>query len=149
MIEFVQGDIFESGCEAIVNPINCIGKMGAGLALQFKQKYPEMFKEYEMLCKAKKIKIGSLHFWRNPHNNPKWIINFPTKDDLSPSKLEYIQLGLVPLREAIIKKKLDSVAIPLFEFEFEIVNLIETFFLDFEDETNFLDSCNIKLFRKY
>lgn len=152
MIEFVSGDIFKSGCEAICNPVNCIGVMGAGLALKFKQLYPEMFQEYAMLCKAKKLKIGGLHFWRNPLNDPKWIINFPTKDDLSDSKIEYIQLGLIALRESIIKKKLTSVALPAIGSGLgglawvDVKNEIEIALLDYEDTKGILDSCNIKVY---
>lgn len=51
MIQYVQGDIFESGASILVNPVNCVGVMGAGLALQFKQRYPKMFKNYEQACK--------------------------------------------------------------------------------------------------
>ena len=36
MIRFTQGNIFDSGCQALVNPVNCVGVMGKGLALQFK-----------------------------------------------------------------------------------------------------------------
>ena len=50
MIEFVKGDIFESHCFAAVNPVNCVGVMGAGLAKQFKERYPQMFKEYKKRC---------------------------------------------------------------------------------------------------
>jgi O-acetyl-ADP-ribose deacetylase (regulator of RNase III) len=67
MIEFVKkGDIFESDCEAITNAVNCIGVMGAGLALQFKKKFPAMFKEYKKLCNSKHLRPGSMYIWKNP-----------------------------------------------------------------------------------
>ena len=47
MIEFTTGNIFESDAEALVNAVNCVGVMGRGIALQFKNKYPENFKAYQ------------------------------------------------------------------------------------------------------
>ena len=58
MIEFVKGDIFESHCFAAVNPVNCVGVMGAGLAKQFKERYPQMFKDYKKRCDYNEMKIG-------------------------------------------------------------------------------------------
>ena len=54
MIKYVKGNILESDAEALVNPVNCVGVMGAGLAKQFKAKYPEMFDKYKELCKQGK-----------------------------------------------------------------------------------------------
>ena len=51
MIVFKTGNIFDSKCQTLVNTVNCIGVMGKGLALQFKQKYPKMFDEYKFICK--------------------------------------------------------------------------------------------------
>lgn len=113
MLQFLEIDIFAANCEAIVNPINCVGVMGGGLAKVFKNRYPDMFIEYEALCKRNGIKPGSLHVWRNPLNNPKWVVNFPTKDDWkNPSELKYISDGLVALRSFITGNKVKSIAIP-------------------------------------
>ena len=43
MIVFKNGNIFDSKCETLVNPINCVGVMGKGLALIFKNKFPKMY----------------------------------------------------------------------------------------------------------
>jgi O-acetyl-ADP-ribose deacetylase (regulator of RNase III) len=111
MYENRKGDIFQSGCEALVNAVNCIGVMGAGLAYLFKKKFPQMNVDYIQYCKAGKLRPGTMHVWEN-ENEPKYIINFPTKDDLSPSKLEYITSGLVALKNVIINKEIKSIAIP-------------------------------------
>ena len=50
MIHFVQGDLFASGCEALVNPVNCVGVMGKGLALQFRRRFPANFAAYRDSC---------------------------------------------------------------------------------------------------
>lgn len=153
MIQFVQGDMFQSECEAYCNPVNCIGIMGKGLALVFKNKYPDMFKEYKVLCKDGILKPGSLHMWRNPHNDPKWIINFPTKTDLSPSKLEYISSGLVALREKIIQHQLKTLAIPSLgcgcgKLSWDLVKKeIELALLDNADPI--VDKCLIKVYKPF
>ena len=32
----VHGDIFQSNAQVLVNPVNCVGSMSAGLAKQFR-----------------------------------------------------------------------------------------------------------------
>lgn len=89
----IDGDIFSSTMQTIVNPVNCVGIMGAGLALQFKQRYPEMFAVYKQQCKSGKLATG--HPTLYAANKPM-IINFPTKDHWKdPSKLEYIKESLL------------------------------------------------------
>ena len=51
MIEFTSGDILKSDAEALVNTVNCVGVMGRGIALQFKNAFPENFKAYEAACR--------------------------------------------------------------------------------------------------
>jgi O-acetyl-ADP-ribose deacetylase (regulator of RNase III) len=113
MITFIKnGNIFESKCEAWCNPVNCISVMGAGLALAFKLKFPKMFKEYRRVCKEGKLRPGIIHVWENTNEHPKYVINFPTKDDLSPSELVYISSGLLTLINTIEEKGIKSVALP-------------------------------------
>lgn len=91
-IHYTTGDIFQSDAQVIVNPVNCRGVMGAGLALVFKQKYPEMFAAYVQECKSGQLRIGRPTLYRA---SQPWILNFPTKDHWrDPSKLEYIEQGL-------------------------------------------------------
>ncbi len=110
MIIYLKGDIFESGAEAIVNPVNCMGIMGKGLALQFKNKFPKTNIEYTKFCNEGKLLIGTLH--HNFENNIH-IINFPTKIEwFNKSKMEYISKGLDVLIELIIHTDIHSIAIP-------------------------------------
>jgi len=91
-IKEIKGSIFDSNCQVIVNPVNCKGFMGKGLALEFKYRYPDMFEDYKKNCAENKIKIGKLNLWKK---SKPWIINFPTKDDWKyPSQIEYIEKGL-------------------------------------------------------
>src|SRR5947209_18574610 len=96
-IHYVKGDIFESKAQVVVNTVNCKGVMGKGLALAFKQKYPDMFVAYEQDCKAGRLRIGRPRLYQE---STPWILNFPTKDHWRfPSKLEYIEKGLAFLVE--------------------------------------------------
>lgn len=109
MIEFISGNIFESECQALVNPVNCVGISGKGLALAFKQKYPEMFVSYQEACVNKQLVIGQLHIWYGD----KIIINFPTKIHWrNPSKLVWIEQGLVELSKQIRNLRISSLALP-------------------------------------
>lgn len=93
-IEYVDGNIFDSKCQVLVNPVNCRGVMGAGLALEFKNRFPEMFEWYAQICKVHSLLLGSPVLW-NPENAEKWVLLFPTKKHWKhKSKLENIEKGL-------------------------------------------------------
>ena len=114
MITLTKGDLFESQAEALVNAVNCVGVMGKGIALQFKQRFPENFQLYDVACAFREVKTGKM-FVTQPteHGAPRWIVNFPTKKHWSnPSKLEFIEDGLKDLRRFLIEQKVQSVAIP-------------------------------------
>lgn len=97
MLEFVHGDMFETPVDIRVNTVNCVGVMGAGVALAFKQRYPEMFRDYQRDCKDGRVMAGAMHVWRSLSGD--WIINFPTKRDWrEPSRYEDIDSGLDALR---------------------------------------------------
>ena len=80
MLEFKQGNLLEEDAEALVNAVNCVGVMGKGIALQFKQTFPENCQQYKKACNAKEVQPGRM--FTVPTGkllNPKYIINFPTK----------------------------------------------------------------------
>jgi len=99
-IEYVSGNLLESHAYVLVNPVNCQGIMGAGLAREFKEKYPDMFRSYFKYCMKEKLRIGKLFEYREGIGTDKCkiIVCFPTKVNVyEPSKLEYIEKGLVAL----------------------------------------------------
>lgn len=113
MITYVRGNIFDSDAEALVNPVNCVGVMGAGLAKAFAIRYPDMEKLYKEACRAKEIKIGTILIYSLNNEARKKILLFPTKIHWKdPSKLEYIDAGLKRLRAYIFITRTDSLAIP-------------------------------------
>jgi O-acetyl-ADP-ribose deacetylase (regulator of RNase III) len=110
MIKLVKGDLFDSKCEALVNAVNCVGVMGAGIAYKFKEWYPDMFEDYHRICKLNNMKIGHMHVFKNEN---KIIINFPTKTHWKyPSKLHFISKGIEGLHKTILYEKINSIAIP-------------------------------------
>jgi len=110
MIDYMKGNILKSKAKAIVNPVNCEGIMGKGLAYQIKQNYPNTFASYKQYCKEGRLSIGRVHAF---YENGKYIISLPTKVRWrEPSCLEYIDIGLDELKEAIVSLYIYDVAIP-------------------------------------
>lgn len=111
MLEFVRGDIFDIPADIRVNTVNCVGVMGAGVALAFKQRYPEMFKDYQEDCKNGRVRPGKMHVWKSLTGD--WVINFPTKRDWrEPSRYEDIDAGLDDLRSYLDSVGPVTVALP-------------------------------------
>ena len=118
MIIFKKGNLFESECQTLVNTVNCVGVMGAGIAKQFKQKYPKMFEEYRQICKPGKYRClehgGDL--WLYTYIDlfkEKKILCFATKEHWQyPSKLEWIERGLKEFVENYKYWKITSIAWP-------------------------------------
>jgi len=96
MLHFTSGNMFELPVDIRVNTVNCVGVMGAGVALAFKTRHPAMFRAYKKACDAGEIRPGALHIWRTL---TEWVINFPTKRHWREnSKYEDIEDGLKALR---------------------------------------------------
>lgn len=111
MIKIVTGNIFTTKCQTIVNTVNCVGVMGAGIAYECRLRYPIMYERYVELCKEKKLNIGMLWIYKA---EDKWIMNFPTKYHWKyESKEEYLEKGLQKLLETYKEKGLTSIAFPL------------------------------------
>ena len=58
MLEFKKGDILTEDADALVNTVNCVGVMGRGIALQFKNAFPDNFKAYAAACKCDESAAG-------------------------------------------------------------------------------------------
>jgi O-acetyl-ADP-ribose deacetylase (regulator of RNase III) len=113
MIEYRTGNLFDADVEALVNPVNVMGVMGAGLAAQFKSRYPGNFKDYRDACNHGEVCVGEMFETFDSSRTPPWIINFPTKKHWSkPSRFEWIITGLMALRGVITQENIRSIAIP-------------------------------------
>lgn len=110
MIEYVEGNIFDSHAQTIVNTVNTVGVMGKGLALSYKKRYPQMFISYRNACEKHQLTIGKLMLYYAPDH---WILMFPTKEDWrNPSKIEYIEKGLKKFVCTYADKGITSIAFP-------------------------------------
>jgi O-acetyl-ADP-ribose deacetylase (regulator of RNase III) len=114
MIEIKQGDLLNEDAEALVNTVNCVGVMGKGIALQFKQAFPAVFKHYKKACDGGEVQPGKM--LTSPTLgllNPKYVINFPTKRHWKgASRVEDVQSGLVALVAEVERLGIRSIAIP-------------------------------------
>lgn len=114
MIEISRGNLLTAEVDALVNTVNCVGYMGKGIALQFKQAFPDNFKRYEVACAAGEVQPGRMLV----HDNgglvkPRWIINFPTKRHWrGKSRLEDVRTGLAALIEDVQRLGIRSIAVP-------------------------------------
>lgn len=114
MIHYTSGNILHADVEALVNTVNCVGIMGRGIALQFKNAYPENFAAYARACKVEEVQPGRMFVYdTGALTNPRYIINFPTKRHWKgKSRMEDIESGLVDLERVIRRKSIRSIAIP-------------------------------------
>jgi O-acetyl-ADP-ribose deacetylase (regulator of RNase III) len=114
MITFHKGNLLDAPVEALVNTVNTVGVMGKGIALMFKEAFPENFRAYEEACKRGDVRIGHMFVTESSRlDGPKWIINFPSKKHWRhPSKLEWITEGLADLRKVVAEKGIRSIALP-------------------------------------
>jgi O-acetyl-ADP-ribose deacetylase (regulator of RNase III) len=112
-IDIVQGNIFNTKAQVIVNTVNCVGVMGKGIALVFKLRYPKMYDIYKEHCTNNLIGIGKLWLYKGEQDAP-WVLNFPTKNHWKyPSKLEYLEKGLQKFVESYSLQGITSIAFPL------------------------------------
>jgi len=110
MIEVRNGSIFESECQVLVNSVNCCGVMGAGIALEFKQRFPTMFRAYKKACRDGEINIGRPMLWKSAD---KWILNFSSKlHYVQSARLEYIEAGLSWIAANYRDEEITSIAVP-------------------------------------
>lgn len=111
MIHFTKGDMFDVTVDVRVNTVNCQGVMGAGVALAFRKKYPDMFHDYQKACAVGDVQPGRMHIWKNAKHD--WIINFPTKRTWrEKSRYDDIASGLRALREYLAAYPGIKVALP-------------------------------------
>ena len=115
MIHYITGNLFDSDAQALVNTVNTVGVMGKGIALQFKEAFPENFRVYQSICRNKLLEIGQMLITEetNIRFGHKIIVNFPTKKHWRhPSDYSYIQKGLIALKKEITEREIKSIAIP-------------------------------------
>ncbi len=110
-MKILVGDIFQSNAQTLINTVNCVGIMGKGIALEFKKRFPEMFKDYVQRCERKEVKPGVPYLFKSLF--PPQIVNFPTKDHWkSVSRVADIEHGIGQLMAHYKEWGITSLAIP-------------------------------------
>lgn len=114
MIRYTTGNLLDAQTEALVNTVNEVGVMGKGIALMFREAFPDNTADYEAACKAGEVRVGQMFVTENHAlTGPRWIINFPTKKHWRhPSKIEWVRNGLDDLKRVIQEKNIKSIALP-------------------------------------
>jgi O-acetyl-ADP-ribose deacetylase (regulator of RNase III) len=113
-MRFTQGNLLDADVEAVVNTVNTVGVMGKGIALMFKERFPENYAAYAAASKAGQVRLGEMFVTHGVElQGPRWIINFPTKKHWRHrARLEWVRDGLVSLKAVIREKNIRSIAIP-------------------------------------
>ncbi len=110
-LDIIKGNLFTSNSQTLVNTVNCVGVMGAGIALEFRLRYPQMYERYVEICNSHLLDIGKLWLYKSEH---RWVLNFPTKKHWKrASKIEFLQLGLQKFVDTYKDKGITSIAFPL------------------------------------
>jgi O-acetyl-ADP-ribose deacetylase (regulator of RNase III) len=110
MLTYLYTSLFDSPAQALVNTVNTEGVMGKGIAKVFREKFPQMYVEYRELCERGELDIGKIHLWKSAS---RWVLNFPTKTTWrKPSKLEYIEAGLITFVNNYKKMGIVSASFP-------------------------------------
>ncbi len=113
MITIAKGSIFKAKAQALVNPVNTVGVMGAGLAKQFKERFPENYELYRKACFTKELTVGKVFATKSNIGPGPWIVNFPTKKDWrNPSEFDWVAQGLAALEDWGQSAQVSSIAIP-------------------------------------
>lgn len=111
MIHYVNTDIFDSNAQTLVNPVNTVGVMGGGLALKFKELYPEMYHKYRIACRNSNFTVG--HIFSYKVSSEKLVVCLPTKKHWRhPSQIKYVKDGLNAFVQNYKSLEITSVSFP-------------------------------------
>ena len=109
-VRILEGDLLKSNMHALVNTVNTVGIMGKGVALAFKKRYPDMYRDYVERCGRGDVRLGEPYVYRADDHV---IVNFPTKRHWrSVSRLSDIEAGLDYLERHYKEWQIRSLAVP-------------------------------------
>jgi len=113
MLMFKKGNMLNEEADVLVNAVNCVGVMGRGLALQFREAYPDNFDYYSEACRFGVMQIGRMFIFDTGLTKPRYIVNFPTKRHWrNSSRIEDINYGLQALVKDVKRMEIQSIALP-------------------------------------
>jgi len=125
-LAIAKGDMFFSRMQTLTISVNIVGVMGKGLASRAKFQFPDVYVNYQTLCKKGVLEVGkpflitretslSSELSEVPLDNGSstWFLLFPTKKHWrEDSRLEYILDGMRWLRDHYQQWKIKSLALP-------------------------------------
>ena len=113
---FVAGDLIENehGARAFAHGCNCQGSMGAGVAKTIRARYPELYEEYRVRCKAepRRFNLGDCWLWKA--DDQPWVFNLGTQEGYWRSRASYeaIEASLKEMRRQADAEGVASIAMP-------------------------------------
>jgi len=112
MVKTYHGSIFDSTAELLVCPVNCVGVMGKGLALEFKRRFPKLEAPYKQICKLELLPVGSASTIILPTGKPHVMVAFTKQHWRKPSRLDWVNGCLIDIAKGWNMLKFESIAIP-------------------------------------
>jgi O-acetyl-ADP-ribose deacetylase (regulator of RNase III) len=115
-VSYVSGDLFANAfrAQAFAHGCNCAGAMGAGIAVGFRERYPEMYEEYRRRCKAspREFNPGDVFMWKDAEH--PWVFNLATQEHYWRSRATYeeVEQALVTMRVLADMESVRSIALP-------------------------------------
>ncbi len=116
-IQYVSGDLFANcdNVKAFAHGCNCQGAMGTGIAKSFRQKYPDMYKEYRRRCKTqpREFDLGDSFLWKA--DDQPWVFNLGTQEHYWHCRASYeaIERALKSMKRQANEQDIHSIAMPL------------------------------------
>src|SRR3954468_8794062 len=114
-IRYVTGDLFANAhhAAAFAHGCNCQGSMGAGIAVGFRQRYPQMYEQYRSLCKSspRRFDPGDCFLYRS--DDRLWVFNLATQENYWRDRATYeaIEAALTRMREQADAEGVASIAL--------------------------------------
>ncbi len=128
----IRGDIFSSPAKVLAHGCNTFGHMGAGIAVQFRIRFPAMFRAYQQFCYTtdpsnipsgmqyhdvraethdRSPLEGTCWLWRNPDPAGQDVACLFTQKGW-PADMGLIEQALADLKRQMTDAGLTSVALP-------------------------------------
>lgn len=115
-IQYVTGDLFANRYHAVAfaHGCNCQGSMGAGIAMGFKQRYPEMYEEYRRRCKAqpRQFNLGDAFLWKEDNNPAVFNLGTQERNWHARASYEAIELALQNMKRQAQENSIRTIAMP-------------------------------------
>ncbi|QGJ71244.1 Hypothetical protein PBC10988_29480 [Planctomycetales bacterium 10988] len=113
-VEFVEGDIFKTPDEVgLAHGCNCRGMMDAGVAVSFRDRWPEMYQQYKKLCDDGEFNLGEMFVWQDD-NTGRTVFNLATQREPGPhASIDALRTAMTKMRDHAGGLQVETIAIPL------------------------------------